>query len=160
MLVRIMMQFSHAAGGGEGVKLPLLLRFVIGLTENREGHPADDPPPQALLYELECVLKYMIIKCLLVEAAGVELITMLTTRKLLIPGTARRAKKAPIARSIVRLLYENAFARESHGHNTVTTVSHRFVGIEKKAPFLQYCGRTFLLLPGCPLSDQNLRLAD
>ena len=30
----------------------------------------------------------------MVEAAGVELITMLTARKLLIPGSATRAKKA------------------------------------------------------------------
>jgi hypothetical protein len=33
---------------------------------------------------------------LLVEAAGVELITMLTARKLLILGTATTAKKAPM----------------------------------------------------------------
>jgi hypothetical protein len=33
---------------------------------------------------------------LLVEAAGVELITMLTARKLLIPRTATTAKKAPL----------------------------------------------------------------
>jgi hypothetical protein len=33
---------------------------------------------------------------ILVEAAGVELITMLTTRKLLILGSATRAKKAPL----------------------------------------------------------------
>ena len=32
----------------------------------------------------------------MVEAAGVELITMLIARKLLIPGSARRAKKAPL----------------------------------------------------------------
>jgi hypothetical protein len=31
-----------------------------------------------------------------VEAAGVVLITMLIARKLLIPGSARRAKKAPL----------------------------------------------------------------
>jgi hypothetical protein len=29
-------------------------------------------------------------------------------------------------------LYENAFALESHNHKTVATVSHRFVGMEKK----------------------------
>jgi hypothetical protein len=32
----------------------------------------------------------------------------------------------------------------------VATVSHRFVAIEKKVLFLQYCGRAFPLLPGCP----------
>ena len=32
----------------------------------------------------------------MVEAAGVELVTMLTARKLLILGSATRAKKAPL----------------------------------------------------------------
>ena len=34
--------------------------------------------------------------CFLVEAAGVELITILITRNLLILGTATKAKKAPL----------------------------------------------------------------
>jgi|SRR5450755_422513 len=45
----------------------------------------------------------------MVKAAGVELSSVLRTRNLLIPGPATGAKKAPIARSIVRLLYENLF---------------------------------------------------
>jgi hypothetical protein len=57
------------------------------------------------------VLKLLITKDM-VEAAGVELITILITRNLLILGSATTAKKA-IAQSIVRLLYENAFALES-----------------------------------------------
>ena len=57
----------------------------------------------------------MIINKLLVEAARVELITMLITRKLLILGTATTGKKGRIAQSIVRLLYENAFARSRTG---------------------------------------------
>jgi hypothetical protein len=73
-------------------------------------------------------------------ATGVELISMLITRKLLILGTATTAKN-PIAQFIVRLLYENAFALESHRHNTVATVPHRFVGMEKKAFFLSHLSK-------------------
>jgi len=55
----------------------------------------------------------------MVEAAGVELITMLTTRKLLILGTATTAKKAPLP----NLLYENAFRSEirqtPHGGHSI-----------------------------------------
>jgi hypothetical protein len=40
--------------------------------------------------------KILIINEILVEAAGVELITMLTARKLLILGSATRAKKVPL----------------------------------------------------------------
>ena len=39
------------------------------------------------------------MKCL-VEAAGVELSGVLRTRKLLIPGTATKAKKAPLPDSL------------------------------------------------------------
>ena len=45
----------------------------------------------------------------MVEAAGVELITVLTRRKLLILGIATTAKKPFIPRSLVRSLYENRF---------------------------------------------------
>jgi len=45
-----------------------------------------------------------------VEAAGVELFSVLTARKLLILRMARGGKKGTIADSIVRLLYENLFA--------------------------------------------------
>jgi len=43
----------------------------------------------------------------MVEAAGVELFKVLTQRNLLIPRLPKRANKATIANSIVRLLYEN-----------------------------------------------------
>jgi len=46
---------------------------------------------------------------LLVEATGVELFSVLITGKLLIPGIARTAKKAPLPNPFVRLLYENTF---------------------------------------------------
>jgi hypothetical protein len=63
--------------------------------------------------KLKRVCNQLIIDEIVVEAAGVELSSVLRTRNLLILGTATRAKKGPIARSIVRLLYENALALES-----------------------------------------------
>ena len=52
----------------------------------------------------------LIINEIVVEATGVELVTMLTARKLLILGTA---KKAPLPNPLYVLLYENAHALES-----------------------------------------------
>jgi hypothetical protein len=46
---------------------------------------------------------------ILVEAAGVELITMLTARQVIDSRKCHHGEKGPIAGSIVRLLYENAF---------------------------------------------------
>jgi hypothetical protein len=62
---------------------------------------------------LNYVSNPFILNKIMVEAAGVELFCILITRKLLIPGTATTAKKAPLPRSIVRLLYENVFAPDS-----------------------------------------------
>jgi hypothetical protein len=45
------------------------------------GEPAS---AECYCMELKCACKHMIINYILVEAAGVELIAMLTTRKLLI----------------------------------------------------------------------------
>jgi hypothetical protein len=70
--------------------------FVIGEKENRERSPAEKPPRQnTILLKLKYVSKLLIINELLVEAAGVELISVLTTRKLLIQGSATTAKEAP-----------------------------------------------------------------
>ena len=52
--------------------------------------------PAKYCTKLRFVRKLLIIKDILVEAAGVELITILITRNLLIPGTATKAKKAPL----------------------------------------------------------------
>ena len=49
------------------------------------------------MYEIKNVRKLLIINEIMVEAAGVELITMLTARKLLILGSATRAKKTPLS---------------------------------------------------------------
>jgi hypothetical protein len=48
-----------------------------------------------------------------VEATGVELITMLIARKLLIPGSARRAKKAPLPDPLYVYCTKMLFAFES-----------------------------------------------
>jgi hypothetical protein len=89
--------------------------FVIGQKKNRERSPAAKPP----LAELYCTkLKYlgklMIINKILAEATGVELIT-LTARKLLIPGTATTAKKAPLPNPLYVCCTKNAFRFGSRG---------------------------------------------
>jgi len=66
----------------------------------------------------------------MVEAAGVELITMLTARKLLIPGTATTAKKAPLPDPLYVYCTKILFAAESHEHLLATTVSHRIAGMD------------------------------
>ena len=64
--------------------------------------------------KLKCVCKKLIINELLVEAAGVELITILIARKLLIPGSARRAKKAPLPDPLYAYCTKMLFALESN----------------------------------------------
>jgi hypothetical protein len=49
-----------------------------------------------LLYDCFCSCNALIIKEMLVEAAGVELSSVLTARKLLIPRTATTGKKASL----------------------------------------------------------------
>ena len=65
------------------------------------------------MYEIKNVRKLLIINEILVEAAGVELITMLTARKLLIPGTATTAKKAPLPDPLYVYCTKMLFALES-----------------------------------------------
>jgi hypothetical protein len=60
-----------------------------------------------------------------VEATGVELITVLTARKLLIPGSATKAKKAPLPDPLYVYCTKILFAFEPTDH-IATTVSHRF----------------------------------
>jgi hypothetical protein len=87
--------------------------FVIGEKERR---PAESPPPQnTYCTKLKCVYKLLIINEILVEATGVELITMLTTRKLLILETATTAKKAPLPDPLYVYCTKMLFVLESHG---------------------------------------------
>jgi hypothetical protein len=69
----------------------------------------------------------------MVEAAGVELITMLTARKLLIPGNATRAKKAPLPDPLYVYCTKLFFALESNRHHIAARVSHRFSKIDRKS---------------------------
>ena len=57
----------------------------------------------------------MIINEILVDATGVELITILITRNLLILGTATTAKKAPLPDPLYVYCTKMIFALESHG---------------------------------------------
>ena len=59
--------------------------------------------------------KQLIINEIFVEATGVELIRVLTTRKLLIRGTATTAKKAPLPNPLYVYCTKMLFALESKG---------------------------------------------
>ena len=96
----------------------------------------------------------------MVEAAGVELIRVLTARNSLILGTATTARKAPLPNPLYVYCTKMLFALESHKHHIATTVSHRFAGIEKASTFLRF--RTsppfhFFGTPACRLD--NFRVA-
>jgi hypothetical protein len=97
---------------------------------------------------------------LLVEAAGVELSSVLTARKLLISGTATTAKKAPLPDPLYVYCTKMLFAPESdtqHMRPQYRIDSQKW--IEKAPSFVRY--RKSLpfhffdtpsgLLPGCPL---------
>ena len=81
----------------------------------------------------KCVCKNMIIKELLVEAAGVELFGVLITRKLLILGIAKTAKKAPLPDPLYVYCTKMLFGLESNRHHMAATVSHRFSGMDRKS---------------------------
>src|SRR6266436_4623445 len=98
----------------------------------------------------------------LVEAERVELSSMLTARKLLILGTATTAKKAPLPDSLYGLLYENALALEFCRHDTLATVSHRFVEPDREkhpasCDTASHRLATFEAAPAYP--SRNFRLA-
>jgi hypothetical protein len=67
-----------------------------------------------------------------VEAAGVELITILITRNLLIPGTATTAKKAPLPDPLYVYCTKIFLALESKD----TCSDHRISGIVMRIPIL------------------------
>jgi hypothetical protein len=70
---------------------------VIGEKENRERSPAENPPLQnAIVRDFKGFRKQLIINGIFWEATGVELFSVLTTRKLLSPETATTAKRAPL----------------------------------------------------------------
>jgi len=85
--------------------------------------------------KLRCICKQLIINDIVVEAAGVELITLLTARKLLILGSATRAKRAPLPDPLYVYCTKMLFAQECHRNHIAKTVSHRFAGMDReKAP--------------------------
>jgi hypothetical protein len=73
----------------------------------------------------------MIINDLLVEAVGVELSRVLRTRKLLIPGTATTAKKAPLPDPLYVYCTKMIFVLKSNRHHTAATVLDSQGWIEK-----------------------------
>ena len=82
--------------------------------------------------KLKSVRKLLIINEIVVEATGVELFSVLTTRKLLILGTARTAKKAPLPNPLYVYCTKILFAFESNRHHMAATVSHRFSEMDRK----------------------------
>ena len=70
---------------------------LVGEKENplREGR-GGTAPAERYCMKLKVVCNLLIINEIVVEATGVELFSVLITRKLLIPGTATTAKKAPL----------------------------------------------------------------
>jgi hypothetical protein len=71
----------------------------------------------------------------MVEAAGVELITMLITRKLLILGTATTAKRAPLPDPLY-VYCTKILSLWSSAETTVATVSHRFDELDRERTML------------------------
>jgi hypothetical protein len=69
----------------------------------------------------------------MVEAAGVELFGVLITRKLLILGIAKTAKKAPLPDPLYVYCTKMLFGLESNRHHMAATVSHRFSGMDRKS---------------------------
>src|ERR1700733_4143728 len=69
----------------------------LGLAEwQQRGVRLSQRPLYAYCTISLCSCKALIINEIVVEATGVELFSVLITRKLLIPGTATTAKKAPL----------------------------------------------------------------
>ena len=96
----------------------------------------------------------MIINEIVVEATGVELITALTARKLLILGNSTRARKAPLPNPLYVYCTKMLLALESDGR-IATTVSHRFAGMDREKPPSRDTGRIlpfhFFDIPDCYL---------
>ena len=124
--------------------------FVIGEKGKTETPGGESAAVEGCCTKLKCLSKSLIINELLVEATGVELIVVLTARKLLIPRSATRAKKAPLPDPLYVYCTKNTVALESRRPLIATTVSHGFAGLDqKKTPsFLRY-----------PRPARNFRLA-
>jgi len=68
-----------------------------------------------------------------VEATGVELFSVLITRKLLIPGTATTAKKAPLPDPLYVYCTKLFFALEPNRQHIAARVSHRLSQMDRKS---------------------------
>jgi hypothetical protein len=121
--------------------------FVIGEKKNREKNLAEKPPlAEHYCTKLKYVRKQLIINELLVEATGVELFSVLITRKLLIPGTATAAKKAPLPDPLYVYCTKTPSALEFVQATVATSVSHKVRrGSTKRSSCLFQCGAKELL---------------
>ena len=87
-------------------------------------HPtgsAKKPPPQDAIVRNQNLS--FIINEILVEAAGVELFSVLITRKLLIPGIATTAKKDPLPNPLyvycTKMLFAVGVEQTPHGGHSI-----------------------------------------
>jgi hypothetical protein len=109
--------------------------FVIGEKEEREEKPGGEPASaECYCTKLKCVCKLFKINEILVEATGVELMTMLTARKLLILGTATTAKKTPLPDPLYVYCTKNPFRSGVQRTALADAVSHRFSEMDRKSP--------------------------
>jgi hypothetical protein len=74
-------------------------------------------PAERYCTKLKCSCKRLKINEILVEAAGVELFSVLIARKLLIPRTAKTAKKAPLPDPLYVYCTKMLLAPESNRHH-------------------------------------------
>src|SRR6202167_4953259 len=87
------------SSGGKYSFLPLITfsrRHRCRVVARRKTIGGELASAECYCTKLKSVCKQLIIKEIVVEAAGVELFSVLTTRKLVILGTATTAKKAPL----------------------------------------------------------------
>jgi hypothetical protein len=108
----------------------------MGEKENRENPGGEPVFAECYCTKLKCGRNTLIIKGILVEAAGVELFRVLITRNLLILGTATTAKKAPLPDPLYVYCTKMLFSLESNRHHMAATVSHGSSRMDRKSSLM------------------------
>src|ERR1700692_4328488 len=93
----------------------------------------------------------------MVETAGVEVITMLTARKLIL-GSATRAKKAPLPDPLYVYCTKILLGLESCKHSIAVTGSHRFAEMDGEKHPACYDAASYRLFFGTLRSPPTGRL--
>ena len=130
--------------------------FLIGKEENRERSPAEPASAEYYCTKLKYVYKQLIVNEIFVKAAGVELFWVLTTRNLLIPGTATTARRAPLPDPLYVYCTKIPFALESdrqtvqsrvHANSalSISMVFTRWRQAQSRLPLDRAHGKSFVL---------------